>query len=77
MIEQNLWSRPNCGVSHLQNLDGRYKKQVTLCDRGAFVEVSVIDRVTFDAVRNEVCYSIAAARDQGHEWAVAMDLYLK
>ena len=77
MIDQNLWSRPNCGVSHLQNLDGRFKKQVTLCDRGAFVEVKVFCRVTFDTLREEICYSIAAARDQGHKWAVDLDLYKK
>lgn len=76
-MEQNLWSRSNCGAPHLQNLDYAYRKQITIKDLGSCVEVVLIDCPKFTAIRREVVAGVAMAREIGHGWAVDLDLYLK
>jgi len=63
------WTNPYCGIQHLkESIKCGPIQQITLTDRGLFVEVCAIRRGTFSSMWEEILPTVADAQVAGERY---------
>lgn len=63
------WTQPHHGVQHLEGIEAKGIRQITLCAYGGFVEVYALGPVGFTPVWEEDADTIPEAMTKGEAYA--------